>query len=311
MEKRTHILFTITWIYWLSLLFRYLWLNSWFFYVYISLVASFPLITIPFQSIVTLLPDTDLPNNRLKQTVLAPAVWIILLFAKHRWFTHRFEWIFLYWLILYWLYLLWTNIIIVWIISFLAITIIWVLIDDFKITLLWIKIKKIWIWNFSIPVDKKIIDKIFSLIILLFFPVLLDAKTYTFFLIWLFFSYVFHMIWDAFSREWWTIIEFPHFISKKLFFKKIKFQLPEILSFKVWWWIERKLITPILWICLLSILILDRDFWIQKSLEDIHLSLYQTSEIINNPELLINDLNSIKIKLNNLLWFVRSFLNNV
>lgn len=307
MEKRTHILFTITWIYWLNLLFKYLWLNTWYFYIYILLVSSFPLITIPFQSIVTSLPDVDLPNSRLKKTVLAPAVIFISLFAKHRWFTHRLEWIYIVWILLYLLHLLWTNIIIVWIISFLAISIIWVLIDDFKLKIFWLEFNKIWIWRFSVPVDKKLIEKTFTLIILLFFPVLLNSETYTLFLIWLFFSYIFHMFWDMFSKGWWTLIELPNTISKRIWFKKIKIELPDFLSFKVWGKIERKIIKPLLLICLIWILILDRDFFIQKAIHDIKLSMYQASEIINNPELLYNDLNSIKIKVDNILWYVKDF----
>lgn len=285
MEKKSHILFTYTWIYGLAFLSKYFWntpITNW----YHILVYSFPLITIPYMAIVTMLPDSDTKNGRINRTILGP-IWVIIrFFANHRWFTHRLSWILFFWIILSWLYLLWTNIITIIVISFLAITCIWILIDDFRINVLGIKINKI-AW---VRIDNKLIDKFFTILIVLFFPLLLIPEMYQYFLIGLFFAYVFHMFWDAFSKEWWTIVKFPEF----LWWGDIKFQLPSFLAFRVWWKIERKIIRPILWILLILIIYLDREFIFMKFQDELLLSIQETQQILNNPEILLSDLDKIK-----------------
>ena len=300
MERKTHILFTITWIYWINLLLKKYNIGNDLAIWYILIVSSFPLISIPYQIIVTSLPDADLYNSRLNKTILAPALSILSFFVKHRWFTHRIEWIIAFSLLMWLLYIIWTNIIILMIISFLAITIIWVLIDDFKISILWIKIRKIGFWKKAQYIDKKIIDKILSTIIIVFFPILLIPEIYSAFLVSLILAYIFHMFWDAFSKEGWTIAQIP-FTDKK-----IKFQIPKILAFRVWGSFERKIIKPIILLSLWFIIISDYEFWTNKLIEDLILTYHKSKIIFENPELLINDINNIKERLNNILDFIRN-----
>lgn len=283
MERKTHILFTITWIYWIAALPRIFWVTNELVIYFSVLVSMFPLISLPYQAIVTCLPDIDTPKTRFKRSILLPAALIIWFFAKHRWFTHRLSWILSFSFITYLLYLWGTNIITVSIYSFLAITIIWLLIDDFKLNIFWFRITKFFWRKF----DPKLIDKTLSLIILLFSPTLLDETNYVFFLISLNVAYIFHMLWDAFSKEWWTIIELP---GKK---NKIKFQMPSFLAFKVWWFIERKIKT-ILIVMLILLLIFDFNFILSKIIEDLKLSYNTVIWIYNNPEILYDDIGNIK-----------------
>ncbi len=104
MEKKTHILFTITWIYWLATLFKNLWWDNSFILWYISIVSAFPLISIPFQAIATTIPDSD-GKTRLRKTILAPAVFLINLITSHRWATHDVRWITIVWLWLFYKYI--------------------------------------------------------------------------------------------------------------------------------------------------------------------------------------------------------------
>ena len=305
MERKTHIIFTITWIYGLSTLLKAYEIENNIALMYIAFVSAFPLISIPYQAIVTSLPDADLHNSRLNKTVLAPALKILAFFVKHRWATHRIEGILFFSLLMWLLYIVWTNIITLTIISFLAITIIWVLIDDLKIKILGIRIRKIWIGQLSIKIDHKLIDKLLSTIIVIFFPILLIPEVYEYFLGSLILAYVFHMFWDAFSKEWWTILEIP-FTEKK-----IKFQMPYYLAFRVWWTFERKIIKPILWMTLIFIFYTDGNYWIEKIMSDFILSISQIELILNNPEFLINDLNNIKERFNNILNFIRNILTYI
>jgi len=48
------------------------------------IISSFPLISIPFQAIVTSLPDADLHNSRFNKTILGPALSILSFFVNHR-----------------------------------------------------------------------------------------------------------------------------------------------------------------------------------------------------------------------------------
>jgi hypothetical protein len=56
------------------------------------------------------------------------------------------------------------------------------------------------------------------------------------------------------------------------------------------------------------ILVFDRDFWIDKIIQDLKLSLKQIYFITNNPEILFNDIESIKEKLNDILNFIRKII---
>jgi len=302
MERSTHILFTITWIYWLSLVLKTYQIEHELAIWYILIISSFPLISIPFQAIVTSLPDADLHNSRFNKTILGPALSILSFFVNHRWVTHRLSWILLFSVLMLILYIIWTNIITLTIISFLAITIIWVLIDDFKLKILWIGIKKIWFWKKALTIDTKLIDKLLSTLIIVFFPILLIPEVYWYFLGSLVLGYIFHMFWDAFSKEWWTILKIP-FSEKEL-----KFQLPKWIAFRVWWWFERKIIKPLLWITLIFIFIIDYKFWGDKIMHDLSLVFYQVSIIYNNPELLISDIDSIKDRINSVAEFIRKIL---
>ncbi len=305
MERKTHILFTITWIYWLGLLLKKYNIESDLAMWYIFVVSSFPLISIPYQVIVTSLPDSDLYNSRLNKTVLAPAIWILSFFVKHRWFTHRIEGIIFFSILMLFLYIIWTNIIILAILSFLSVTIIWVLIDDLKINILWIKIRKIWIGKNAIYVDKKFIDKLLSTLIIVFFPILLIPEVYKLFLVSLILAYIFHMIWDAFSKEWWTITKIP-FSDKK-----IKFQMPKFLAFRVWWSFERKFIKPILWFTLFFIVIIDYKFWGEKLISETIINFNQINIIYNNPNILIEDLENTKERFNNILNFIKNVSSKI
>lgn len=307
MERKTHILFTITSMYWLATLFKQLELDYAFFIWYIGLVSSFPLISIPFQAITTSLPDTDWYKNRFTKTIFYPATKILQFFTKHRWFTHRIEWIICFSALMLWFFVLGTNIITLSLIWFFWITIIWVLIDDFRLKILWFRIRKIWFWKLSYNIDEKLIDKIFSTIILLYIPVLTDESTYYFFLISLIFAYVWHMFGDYPSKEGWTLFEIPW--TKY----KLKVPYPKILTFRVWWKFEKKL-RFFLWILLVYILWIDREFWFQKIIHDSILSYKQVIFIINNPEILISDMENIKerwIWVYDLLKEIRNFINHI
>lgn len=283
MEKKTHILFTITWIYWLATLFKNLWWDNSFILWYISIVSAFPLISIPFQAIATTIPDSD-GKTRLRKTILAPAVFLINLITSHRWATHDIRWIAAVWVWLYWLYLLWTNIITLILISFFAITITLVMIDDLRISFFWI-----------VNIKTKIVEYILSWIILIFFPILLIPEVYNAFLISLFFAYVWHMLWDMPSKEWW----------KPLISNKIKLQLPGIFSFRVWWFIERNIIAPMLIILLISVIWIDKEFWWNKMIKDLSLVKNQYIKIIEEPEILINDYSSFKSKNEKIMNFFK------
>lgn len=272
MERKTHILFTITWIYWIALLLKRYWIDTPIALWYVSLVSSFPLISIPYQIIATTMPDSD-GNTRLKRTLLAPAVFIIQVITSHRWATHDIRGIALVWAALYWLYLIGTNIIALALISFLAITITIVLIDQFKV----------WLLNlFNIRTN--IIEYLLSGIILIFFPILLVPEVYNAFLISIFFWYVWHMFGDMPSKEWW----------KPLITNDVNFQIPFSLWFRVGWFLERFIIAPILLISLVCIIWIDRDFWIGKILHDLDLVKDQYINIFNHPEILFNDLANFK-----------------
>lgn len=297
MEKKTHILFTYTWIYWTA----YLCKDLGIFNLYQNLIYNIPLITIPYMAIVTMLPDSDIKNWRINRTVLWP-IWVIIrYFVNHRWFTHRLSWILFFWMILFLLSLIWTNIIILAIISFLAITCIWILVDDFRINIFWIKIKKIWWVRF----DNKLIDKFLTVLIVLFFPLLLIPEIYNSFLIGLFFAYIFHMFWDALSKEWWTIIKIP-FSNKE-----IKFQLPKKLSFRVGWKVERNLIKTILRVTLVILIYIERDFFINKFIYEIKMSSEEVINIINNPEILLSDITDIKYRLKETIESIRDILTKI
>lgn len=274
MERKTHILFTITGIYWLSFILRKYWIDSSLALWYISIVSSFPLISIPYQIIATTLPDSDW-KTRLSRTLLAPAVFIIQILTSHRWATHDIRWITLVWLALYFLYLIWTNIIILALISFLAVTITIVLIDQFKFSFPFLNIRS------------NIVEYILSWIIIIFFPILLIPEVYTAFLISIFFWYVWHMFWDLPSKEWW----------KPLIINSSKFQIPFSLGFRVWWFVERYIILPILTIALIYIILTDRNFWWDKIIHDFLLVKDQYINIFKNPEILFNDLANFKEKI--------------
>jgi hypothetical protein len=303
MERKTHILFTITGIYWIATLLKIYQINNEWALFYILLVASFPIISIPYQAIVTTLPDSDLHNSRLHKTVLAPALWILSFFVNHRWATHRIEGIIIFSLLMLLLYILWTSIITLTAISFLAITIVWVLIDNFRVKILWIRIKKIWIWRFSWEIDTKFIHRGFSTIIFLFFPILLIPEVYQYFLISMVFAYIFHMFWDAFSKEGWTVAKIP-FTKKKL-----KFQMPYYLAFRVGGRFERIIIRTLLWAFLIFIILIDYRFWMDKITKDFLLTYQQFWIIYNNPELLISDLDNIKQRVDIMLEFIRKILS--
>jgi len=281
MERKTHILFTITWIYWLATLLKIYQINNEWALFYILLVTSFPLISIPYQAIVTTLPDADLHNSRLHKTVLAPALWILSFFVNHRWATHRIEGILIFSLFMWGLYILWTSIITLTVISFLAITILWVLID------------------------KKIINKIFSTIIILFFPILLIPEVYKYFLVSMIFAYIFHMFGDAFSKEGWTVAKIPG--TKK----KLRFQLPYYLAFRVGGGFERGIIKPLLWCVLFFIIYIEHNFWIDKITSDLALTFQQVGIIYHNPELLISDLDNIKERVDIVLEFIRKVVGSI
>jgi hypothetical protein len=285
MERKTHIIFTLTGIYWLNLLFRKYWIENSFTIWYIATVSSFPLLSVPYQAIVTTLPDSDSYSTRLKKTILFPAVLIIQLITKHRWATHDIRGLIVVAAALFWLYLIWTNIIVLALISFFAITTTIVLIDQLKV----------WFLNI-INLKTNLPEYIFSWILLFFFPILLIPEVYKVFLISLFLWYLWHMFWDMLSIEWW----------KPLVTKRLKIQLP--LSFRVWWFFERFIIFPTLIILLITILYLDRDFWIQKIVNDFNLTKEQYLNIINNPEILFNDLVNFKEKIETFMSFVESII---
>lgn len=277
MERKTHILFTLSSIYWLKLLFEHLGVTNPIALIYILLVSSFPLISIPFMANTTTFSDADHPKNVFKRTILFPAIWLLWLFVSHRWATHDIRWISIVGLLLFILYLLWPNIIVLWIIAFLFITLTYVVIED--------------VWPFKI---KHLVTWLFSWIILVYWPVLLDVNTYNCFLISLFFSYVWHMLWDAITKEGWKIIKFPF---KILWFSSIKFQLPSFLSFTVGGPIEKYLLQPGLLMLLMFVLFTDRSFFINKSLNDLTLVKNEYVYLYNNPKVILSDYNSVNTKL--------------
>lgn len=284
MEKKTHIAFTFTLIYWTNYLLRLYWVDNYFASLYVWIVSSFPIISIPYQALVTTLPDADSYSTRLKKTILSPAVWIVQIFTSHRWATHDIRWIAIFWLILYWLFLLWTNIIVLAIMSFIMVTTTIIMIDNLKI----------WFWSL-LSIKTSFPEYIFTFIIILFFPILLIPEVYTIFLISLFFWYIWHLLWDLPSIEWLNLF----------IFKKLKIQLP--FAFKVWWKFERFIIFPLLIFVLFMIIYSDRTFWIEKFIYDIILTKEQYIEIIKNPGILFQDLENIKDKISNL----RIFLENI
>ena len=288
MERKTHIIFTLVAIYGSATLLKQYNIDHDFSSTYISFVWSLPLVSIPYIVIVTALPDTDLHNTRFNKTILAPAVSMLWFFVKHRGFTHRIEGIICFGALMFGLYLLGTNVITLSIVSFLAITIIWTLIDDFRIKILWFPIRRIFTWR----IDNKFIDKLLTAIIIIYTPVLFVPGAYKYFLWSLVLAYFLHMIWDAFSKEGWIIAKIPFSETK------IEFQMPSHMAFRVWWKIERKIIRPLLWLLLILILYIDRDFWIEKIYSDFIISVSQIKFIIENPEVLMEDIWNIQERFN-------------
>lgn len=279
MERKTHMLFTISWIYGLKVLFQKYGIDTSFAIFYISLVGSFPLISVPFQLIATSLADADVYSTRLRRTILLPAVLIVLFITKHRGATHDIRGISIVAAALYWLYIIGTNIFLVALIAFLSITITIVLIDDFRI--LWFK--------------TNIVEYLLVFVILVFWPVLLIPVVYNLFLVSVFFWYVWHMFGDAPTKEWWN-----PFMTNKL-----KFQLPSIFAFTVWWFIER-ILQRVLICALISIIWIDKSFWMNKIENDLLLVKNEYIYLYKNPEVLISDYNSVESKVE----ATRIFLSN-
>lgn len=158
------------------------------------------------------------------------------------------------------------------IVSLFAINIIWIIIDDFKIWFL--RNNKLNAGLFEVEISRKLVDIVLTSIIIIYFPTLLVEDNYQSFLIALFAAYVLHMVWDAFSKEWWTIAKVP--------FSRIKlnFQLPGFLAFRVWWSVERKMIRPLLRISIFTIIYFDFDYISSRISGDFWLSMRKLVELI-------------------------------
>lgn len=289
MERKSHILFTITGIYGTSLILRHFWIDNTLSNWFVMTVASFPIISIPFMILATTLPDSD-GNTRLKRTILAPAVLIINLITSHRWATHDIRWIAIVAAALYFLYLLWTNIVVLALISFFAVTITMVMIDDVRPKFLWLK------FNILPP---KIIEGTLIAIILIFFPILLIPEIYSAFLVSIFFAYVWHMFGDMPSREWWT-----PFITNKL-----KIQLPYLMSFKVGGFVERKIIQPLLMIALILVFWHDRNTFLELLQSNLSDLWKQYSILAQNPEILFQDLNNFNDRVDNIFQSIQKVVS--
>ena len=274
MERKTHILFSIVWIYWSAFIIDNSFNHIHYLENFSNMILSMPLVTIPYLIIATTLPDTDLKNNRLNKTILFPAFFLLRLFVKHRWFTHRIEGILFFWFILYFLSLFEPNFLTLLIISFLAISMVFIIIDDLSIKILWQKRNKFNLLLINIEIPKKFIDIFLSLLILLLFPTLLDENNFKLFLFWIFVWYVFHMFWDALSKEWWTIIKIPYFK------KKINFSLPSYLAFRVWGFFETKILRNVLWISLICMIYFNFDYFSDKFFDELFYSMKLLSDIM-------------------------------
>lgn len=227
MTKETHQLFTLNWIYSLAYFWvNYTWQGTWLFQ-YGQLIQALPLIAIPYIIFFTILPDGDTKWRVTKIWFLKPWFYFLRLFTKHRGFTHRIEWIFVVWLLLY--LLSQTEYIQIYFIPLILLS----------INVIWVIVRNIWIKKFLIA------------LLVIFCWSLYDINIMNGLLIACFIAYVWHMIWDALSTEWWTIIKFWK--------EKLKFQLPKLLSFNVWWNFEVYLLRPALYFMFVSYVLLNRE----------------------------------------------------
>jgi len=243
MLKRGHQLFSIVSIYWLAEVGQRYYSDISIVNAYSDMIYTLPLIAIPYILIFSILPDWDW-NWKINHAYFTdPSSWtkiyplevffkIMRLFTKHRWFTHRIEWI--------------------------ATVFIWLLALSFlKFDLAWLIIfNLISIWFLFSILDNKIIKYLMSGIIVIFSPLLMNPEHYYFFLIACALWYTSHMLWDAITHERWTIFKFFKF--------EIKIPYPKFLTFRAGGSFELKVLYPIFWLTIFYLIYLKYEFLLNK-----------------------------------------------
>ena len=238
MERKTHQIFTLTALYGSSFIWKEFFYNNEFIKFYSDMIQSFPIIAIPFILMFTILPDMD--SNKAwinKVWYLKIGFAIVRLFVKHRGFTHRIEGIICLWLLLILSYVyLEVNVLSITLIILIALSMV------------------------SLIFYNSYIKKILYLILIVFSPTLLVPGILEYTLIACGFAYIFHMIWDAFSKEWWEII--------KIWKISLKLGLPKKIWYRVWWSSE-KVLFFIFSALLILIIVWNLDFFINKVITEL------------------------------------------